>query len=90
MYIPAVPMTPSNVRYLLSQREAALVLSPPPDFPGAGGPGEMGFYGQIDWDAVAPNGLQAMGMGSKPWEVKGDMTENEKRLIEDANKQCFE
>lgn len=82
-------MTPGNVSYLCRQREAALSYSPPPDFPGAGGPGETGFQGQVDWNSVSSDGLQAMGMGSKPWEIKDNMTEGERIVIESANKQCF-
>jgi hypothetical protein len=89
MYIPACPMTPSNVRYLSRQREAARAFSPPPDFPGAGGPGELGFQGQLKWGSVSSGGLQAMGMGSVPWQVTEGMSEGERSVIEKANERCF-
>ncbi|KAK5445273.1 hypothetical protein LTS15_010054 [Exophiala xenobiotica] len=56
IYIPVCPMTPRNVRYLKRRRTAALAYSPPPDFPGAGSPGEMGFDGLLDWTTVSYKG----------------------------------
>ncbi|KAH7076339.1 hypothetical protein BKA63DRAFT_440688 [Paraphoma chrysanthemicola] len=89
MYIPTCPMTPSNVRYLSRQRETAGAFSPPPDFPGAGGPGELDFQGQLEWGSVSAGGLQAMGMGSVPWQVTESMSEGERSVIEKANERCF-
>lgn len=89
LYIPATPLCGMNIDYLLKQREAALKYSPPKDFPGAGGPGELGFKDAIDWSMLSPDGLQAMGMGKKPWEISEDMTEGEKAAIREGNKRCF-
>ncbi|OJJ41706.1 hypothetical protein ASPWEDRAFT_100252 [Aspergillus wentii DTO 134E9] len=89
LYIPATPLCEMNVDYLIKQREAALAYSPPWDFPGAGGPGEKGFKGAVDWNSVNPEGLRAMGMGDKPWEITEDMSEGEKKAVEIANKTCF-
>lgn len=89
LYIPATPMCDMNVDYLLKQRKAALEYSPPWDFPGAGGPGESGFKGGLDWNSVRPEGQRAMGLGSQPWEITGDMTEGEKQAVAKANKACF-
>jgi len=89
MYIPVCPMTPSNIQYLLKQREAALAYSPPPDFPGAGGAGEAGFEGLVNWNSLPPDGLRAIGLGSKCWETRADMPNSERQLIENANKRCF-
>lgn len=89
IYIPVCPMTSSNVQYLVRQREAALKYSPPPDFPDAGGVGEQGFTGQLDWNSVPTDGLQAMGMGTKSWETSENMSGGEKAVIEAANKRCF-
>ncbi|KAI5310906.1 hypothetical protein KEM55_002373 [Ascosphaera atra] len=89
MYIPATPLCEMNAQYLKRQREAALALSPAPDFPGAGGPGEAGFEGAVDWNKVSEDGLQAMGLGTKPWQVKEGMSAGEKRAIEKANKLLF-
>ncbi|RAO68294.1 uncharacterized protein BHQ10_004306 [Talaromyces amestolkiae] len=89
IYIPVCPMTSSNVQYLVRQREAALKYSPPPDFPDAGGVGEQGFTGQLDWSSVPIDGLQAMGMGSKSWETSENMSDGEKAIIEAANRRCF-
>ncbi|QGA17203.1 hypothetical protein EYB26_004873 [Talaromyces marneffei] len=89
MYIPVCPMTSSNVQYLVKQREAALKYSPPPDFPDAGGVGEQGFTGQLDWNTVSAEGLRAMGMGSKPWATSENMSDGEKAVIESANRTCF-
>jgi hypothetical protein len=82
-------MTSSNVQYLIKQREAALKYSPPPDFPDAGGVGEQGFTGQLDWNTVSVEGLQAMGMGSRPWRTDESMSDGEKAVVEAANRRCF-
>jgi hypothetical protein len=82
-------MTASNIRYLARQRESALAFSPPPDFPGAGGPGEKDFNGQVDWKSVPLAGQLAMGMGSKPWAIKDTMTKGEMSVIRSANEHIF-
>lgn len=89
LYIPATPLCEMNVEYLVRQREAALRYSPPPDFPGAGGTGEIGFKGAVDWSSLDPDGLQAMGMGTRPWQITEDMSEGEKQAISLGNKICF-
>jgi hypothetical protein len=83
-------MCDMNVDYLLKQRRAALDYSPPWDFPGAGGPGEIGFEGALDWNSINKEGQRAMGMGEQPWKITDDMTEGERRVVEAANKACFE
>lgn len=89
LYIPACPVTPSNVDYLVKQRQAAVAYSPPPDFPGAGGAGELGFDGALDWSSLNEDGLQAMGMGSKKWDLTPTMSDGEKQVIGAANRVCF-
>lgn len=89
LYIPACPLTGPNVDYLIEQRKAALAFSPPPDFPGAGGEGELGFKGAVDWNNVPGDGLKAMGLGSQKWEVTSQMAEGERRVVEHANRLCF-
>ncbi|OJJ48402.1 hypothetical protein ASPZODRAFT_113242 [Penicilliopsis zonata CBS 506.65] len=89
LYIPATPLCQMNVDYLLKQRQAALTYSPPWDFPGAGGPGELGFQGAMDWDSLHPEGKRAMGLGSKPWEITEGMSAGEQQAIHLANQACF-
>ncbi|KAL2846445.1 hypothetical protein BJY01DRAFT_234590 [Aspergillus pseudoustus] len=89
LYIPATPMCDMNIDYLLKQRRAALDYSPPWDFPGAGGPGEMGFKGALDWSSINQDGQHAMGLGEQPWEITDDMTEGERKVVAAANKACF-
>ncbi|KAJ5256695.1 hypothetical protein N7478_012799 [Penicillium angulare] len=89
MYIPATPLCDMNIKYLLKQREAALAYSPPWDFPGAGGSGEQGFEGALDWSTLNPEGQRAMGLGDQPWEINDTMSEGEKRAVQSANKICF-
>ncbi|KAL2861251.1 uncharacterized protein BJX67DRAFT_375484 [Aspergillus lucknowensis] len=89
LYIPATPLCDMNVEYLLKQRRAALDYSPPWDFPGAGGPGEIGFKGALDWNSLNQEGQRAMGLGEQPWEVTDDMTDGERRAVERANTACF-
>ena len=90
LYIPACPMTSSNVEFLMRQRKAAVAYSPPPDFPNAGGEGESGFKGAVDWSSVPLDGLRAMGLGSKKWDINGSMSEGEKEVVETANRLCFD
>lgn len=89
MYIPACPMTPASIEYLLRQRAAATAFSPPPDFPDAGGLGEQGFTHAQNWKEVSLAGMQAMGMGRSPWETHENMTSGERKLIDEANRACF-
>ena len=89
MYIPAVAMTRSNVEFLARQRKAALAYSPPPDFPGAGGLGEISFAGKVDWSTVGKDGLRAMGLGHRGWDVSANMPEGERKMIGNANTACF-
>lgn len=89
LYIPACAMTPPNVEFIKQQRTAALAYSPPQDFPGAGGPGERGFKGAVDWNQLPKDGLKAMGLGSRGWEKRPNMSEGEIRVIENANRVLF-
>lgn len=89
LYIPATPLCEMNAKYLQKQREAALAYSPPFDFPGAGGSGEKGFNGTVDWSKGSKDGLQAMGMGPTPWEVTDKMSKGEKEAVERGNQICF-
>lgn len=89
LYIPATPLCEMNAQYLQKQKEAALAYSPPWDFPGAGGPGENGFEGGVDWNSVNEEGLQAMGMGSKPWQSTEGMRKGEREAVEIGNRICF-
>ena len=89
LYIPACAMTAPNVEFIKQQRLAALTFSPPRDFPGAGGPGELGFKGAIDWNQVPEDGLRAMGLGSRGWETSPEMSAGEIKVIENANRALF-
>ncbi|KAG6914834.1 hypothetical protein DXG01_015055 [Tephrocybe rancida] len=61
MYIPAVPLTPLNQKYIERQRETFLKGDCPPDFPK--GPGEASFIGVGKTeDILAPAGRRAMGL----------------------------
>lgn len=92
LYIPAVPLCKMNALYLKRQREAAKVLSVPPDFPGAEvkGVGEEGFAGRLeDWTRVGEEGRRAMGMGERKWEVTENMGVGERTAVEEANRILF-
>lgn len=89
LYIPACPMTPPNVEFLMKQRKAAVAYAPPPDFPGAGGEGELGFKGAFDWNSLPTDGLRAMGLGSQKWDVNENMSDGERKVVEDANRMSF-
>ncbi len=72
LYIPACPLTETNVRYLVRQREAFLEGMPGPDFPG--GVGESGHVGRMGTRDIESAGgreaLRAMGLGK--WEGEGE------------------
>jgi hypothetical protein len=89
LYIPACAVTPGNIEFMKKQRKAALAYSPPPDFPSAGGPGELGFRGAVDWNALPADGLRAMGLGSKKWEITPEMSEGEKSVLQMGNEALF-
>ncbi|KAL9112827.1 MAG: hypothetical protein Q9227_002904 [Pyrenula ochraceoflavens] len=93
LYIPACPLTERNAEYLKRQRDAAVEHAPPPDFPGAGGAGEGEFEGRIEWGEVEGRGeregVRAMGMGERGWEVEEGMEEGERKVVEEANRVLF-
>ncbi|OAP57023.1 hypothetical protein AYL99_09135 [Fonsecaea erecta] len=86
MYIPACAITRPNLEFLKRQRMSALAYSPPPDFPGAGGDGEVGFAGAVAWDQVNDAGKRAMGLGQKTWDFNSGMSEGERKAIEAGNR----
>ncbi|KAM0752554.1 DUF1479-domain-containing protein [Meredithblackwellia eburnea MCA 4105] len=60
LYIPSVPLTEMNVKYVKRQREAFNLGLPPPDFPG--GAGESTFVDRGGKENISGKaGLQAMG-----------------------------
>ena len=89
LYIPACAVTKSNLEFLRKQRVSALRYSPPPDFPGAGGNGENGFQGCVNWDQISDEGKQAMGLGEMQWQISADMSEGERKVLQDGNKILF-
>lgn len=89
LYIPACAITRNNLEFLSRQRMSALRYSPPPDFPGAGGDGEIGFNGAVDWNTLSEDGKRAMGLGSQKWEGLEGMSEGEKIVIEQGNRMLF-
>lgn len=61
MYIPAVPLTPQNARYIARQKERFVTGAVPPDF--EGGPGEGAFSGRgQDQDVIGEVARKAMGL----------------------------
>ncbi|KAK4934664.1 hypothetical protein LTR10_024128 [Elasticomyces elasticus] len=89
LYIPACAMTKSNIEFLNRQRISALRYSPPPDFPGAGGNGEVGFTDAVNWNDVGKEGKRAMGLGNWTWDVTPNMTEGERKIVEEGNNALF-
>jgi hypothetical protein len=88
-YIPACAVTKANIDFMKKQRMSALRYSPPPDFPGAGSDGELGFEGGVDWATLSADGLQAMGLGKQEWSVTENMSEGERRVVEYGNRVLF-
>jgi hypothetical protein len=60
MYIPAVPLTPQNEKYVERQKETFLKGLSPPDFPRAGGESEFVGVGGVA-DILTAVGRRAMG-----------------------------
>jgi len=61
MYIPAVPLTPANARYVEHQKDHFLKGVPPPDFsPATTGVGLVGLGSEKDIEE--PLGRKAMGL----------------------------
>lgn len=92
MYIPACAMTKSNVNFLKKQRGSANLYSPPPDFPGAGGPGEKDYDGRVDWssnfiDAAAKRAMGFAGQGE--FEILPHMSIGEQSVIRESNRVLF-
>ncbi|KAG8904712.1 hypothetical protein FRB99_001298 [Tulasnella sp. 403] len=82
MYIPAVPLTPQNVRYLAKHREHFLKRMPPPDFPQ--GIGEASFVNQgLESDISGPEGRLAMGL--ERFEVDDGAREGAREAVKAAN-----
>ncbi|KAK9451576.1 uncharacterized protein V1518DRAFT_18805 [Limtongia smithiae] len=90
IYLPAVPLTIPNARYLVEQREAFESLTPPPDFPIAFGQSESTFLGSgTEMDALSEDGLRAAGFGYAKWDEDKSNSFIEHSLLKDANKIVF-
>ncbi|KAK9477666.1 hypothetical protein V1514DRAFT_333103 [Lipomyces japonicus] len=90
LYIPAVPMTLPNLRYLKRQRDAFNLLSPPPDFPDAGGVGEREFKGAATAaDFANDYGARAAGHHNIKWDHTLAQDQIEKELLQSANQILF-
>ncbi|KAJ9123223.1 hypothetical protein QFC22_001418 [Naganishia vaughanmartiniae] len=82
LYIPSVPLTEANARYVKDQQVHYQQRIPPPDFPG--GEGEKFFEGTGgDADIVTEQGKQTMGLA--PLSLEG-IDSSEKLLRQKVNK----
>ncbi|WVF67161.1 hypothetical protein IAT40_001907 [Kwoniella sp. CBS 6097] len=82
LYIPAVPLTPSNLEYIKDQRTTFFEGRPGPDFPG--GAGEADFVGKgVEEDILSKEGRQAMGL--EPFEISDDLSSGERSIRQKAN-----
>ncbi|KAK5082636.1 hypothetical protein LTR05_006516 [Lithohypha guttulata] len=91
LYIPACALTRSNLNALKRQRESASVLSPPPDFPGAGSEGEKNYAGKVDWSSnfIEPAAKRAMGFPGQSFQILPNMSEGEQDVIREGNRVLF-
>lgn len=81
LYIPSVPLTRDNAKYVRDQRACFLEGIPPPDFPG--GQGESKFTGRVGEEAIlSDEGRRAMGLA--PFDVDDAQNEGEKKLLQDV------
>jgi hypothetical protein len=70
MYIPAMPLTPLNLKYIIRQREHFLSGMPAPDFPqnnSHGGEANFVDKGLLEHLGTDPISLRAMGFGDVPF-----------------------
>ncbi|KAM0789026.1 hypothetical protein ACM66B_003092 [Microbotryomycetes sp. NB124-2] len=84
LYIPAIPLTRSNLDYLVDQKQRFLEGLPPSDFPG--GEGESKFEGRgkkEDLERVGEDALRMMGFA--PFVKKDGMSDLEKSLVDECN-----
>jgi hypothetical protein len=87
MYIPACPLTESNAKFAVRQREAFLNGTPCPDFGGGVGESQhVGRPGVEDVRKVDPvGGMRAFGL--EPWDASADgLTQGQRSVMERANK----
>lgn len=84
MYIPAIPLTRANFRYLINQRQHFEQGRPPVDFPGGVGESQFTGRGTVD-DIKTEEARRAMGFA--PFLMDNDMPELERRLIEECNRE---
>jgi hypothetical protein len=81
LYIPSVPLTLANVRYIKDQREQYLAGVPPPDFPG--GVGESAFKGKGSTeDILTLEGKRAMGLA--PFDLTLAVDDAESEILKEA------
>lgn len=93
MYIPAVPLTPHNLSYIVRQREHFLSGAPAPDYPqntshiSEAGLVKKGTKEDIGTDPVA---LRAMGIGSVPFNVDEEgLPVGARKMREMANQMLY-
>lgn len=84
MYIPAIPLSRNNFRYLMTQRAQFEAGRPPVDFPG--GVGESLFTGRGTLSDIKTEEARRA-MGFAPFLIEDGMAESEKRLIEECNRE---
>jgi hypothetical protein len=81
LYIPSVPLTGTNAKYIRDQREQYLAGVPPPDFPG--GVGESAFVAKgRTSDILTHEGRRAMGLA--PFDLSAATDSGERALLEQA------
>ncbi|KAJ5593679.1 hypothetical protein N7537_010583 [Penicillium hordei] len=80
-YIPSVPLTPNNAKYVAQQRDAFLKGVPPPDFPGGFGESQFSDRAQVG-DIQSEVGRMAMGLS--PITVTGK-NEKSTKLAHEVN-----
>jgi len=81
LYIPSVPLTLANVKYIKDQREQYLAGVPPPDFPG--GAGESGFTNKgVESDILSLEGKRAMGLA--PFDLTAAVDAAERDVMKEA------
>ena len=81
LYIPSVPLTEANAKYIRDQREQYLAGVPPPDFPG--GVGESAFEGKGRTENIlSEEGRRALGLA--PFDVAVATDAGERKILERA------
>ena len=92
MYIPAMPLTPLNLEYIVRQRAQFLAGMPAPDFPqdnSHGGEANFVNKGLLEHVGTNPASLRSMGLGDEPFPLDDTESRSVRAIRELANQSLY-